>query len=147
MGARWYQNLRFIVISRYTCKLTSQTPRILKATYVTMTAVLNKYYSKEFIQLVKQVKITSLTYCQPSKLGRMGEKKKNTCLPSTKAATYPSSTKEKNNLHEQVAIKVCSLTWATILTSLVMGSSPYCPHTHSCSIHTLLISLPSTGFT
>lgn len=31
--------------------------------YVTMTAVLNTYYSKEFIKLGKRVKITSL-FCQ-----------------------------------------------------------------------------------
>lgn len=37
-------------------------PWYLESFYVTMTGILNKYYSKEFIQLGKQVKITSLYF-------------------------------------------------------------------------------------
>lgn len=51
-GGRWHQNLQFNLQLR--CKLTVQTPRILKAIYIAMSAVLNKYSSKEFIQIVNR---------------------------------------------------------------------------------------------
>lgn len=59
-----------------------------------------------------------------------------------KAATYPSSAREKTQpaplaIHEEVAIKICNFTWATILTSSCRRLFP----THTC---VPLISLPST---
>lgn len=97
------------------------------------------------------MKVTSLTYCQSSKLGRTGGKKP--CLPSAKAATYPSSAQAKNKLqlhqsYQQVAIKVYNLTRATILTPSCSGLFPIPPpaHTHTQLVH-VLVPLPSTGCT
>lgn len=100
-----------------------------------MTAALNKYYAKEFIQLVKQVKITSLTYCQPSILGRVQGVK--TCLLSTKAATYPPLPQRKTTCncasHELVATNISNFTWATIPASSCNISS-LCHHTQTCTL-------------